>query len=555
MKKKWKFVTIIVFMLLLVFTLSGWRSQDKGPVNLWEANPPDPISQKASPVETGKNFPATAAVIQGLSAKLRPDQQQQGGCAACHREPVLGAAPYSPHRLGWGLRPPARRRWQRSEAQWPRARPDRHTNVNKGTLDTQLRAVLAEAGITPLDPGPEPDPAKVSLGRVLFFDKELSGNRDISCATCHHPFLGSGDSLSVSIGTGAIGLGPIRSRGVGREFIPRNAPEIFNRGSPDWFSMFWDSRITGTPETGFATPAKELLPQGLESILAAQAMFPVTSHDEMRGAVGDVDILGRPNELAIIDDTDFPATWAALMKRLLAIPEYVTLFRQAYPEVQLNQLGFHHAANAIAAFEIDAFTLLDSPWDRYVAGDSSVLSDEEKRGALLFYGKADCARCHAGNLFTDQQHHNLTVPQLGPGKREEAPLDFGRGRETKDPVDRFKFRTPPLRNVVITGPWMHNGAYTHLRAAVEHHLDCEQALLTYDVIQIDSELQQTLQISEETHAAVLKTLDPELAAPMILSDEEVDQLLAFLGSLTSPSAVYLPQAIPRTVPSGLPVAD
>jgi len=213
-------------------------------------------------------------------------------------------------------------------------------------------------------------------------------------------------------------------------------------------------------------------------------------------------------------------------------------------------------ANAIAAFEIDAFTFSDSPWDRYVSGNNSVLSEEAKQGALLFYGKANCAGCHAGNLFTDQQHHNIAVPQLGPGKGEEAPLDFGRGRETKNPADRFKFRTPPLRNVALTGPWMHNGAYKSLRETVAHHyLNPEQALRTYNVDQLDPELQDTLRADEDTLAAILETLDESLKTPPPLTEEEVDQLLAFMESLTSPSAFYLPGDIPKLVPSGLPVAD
>ncbi|MCB0238120.1 MAG: hypothetical protein KDH08_05655, partial [Anaerolineae bacterium] len=109
---------------------------------------------------------------------------------------------------------------------------------------------------------------------------------------------------------------------------------------------------------------------------------------------------------------------------------------------------------------IDAFTLLDSPWDRFLAGDDSALSTDAQHGALLFYGDAGCARCHSGNLLTDQEFHNAAVPQLGPGKGRQNPyIDLGRARETGNPDDRFAFRTPPLRNVALTGPWMHNGAF------------------------------------------------------------------------------------------------
>ncbi len=430
------------------------------------------------------------------------------------------------------------------------------TPLPQSATDLQLRAVLDQAGITPFDPGLAPEPAKVVLGQALFFDKILSGRRDISCATCHHPLLNTSDGLPLSIGMGAAGLGPTRVKGFGRDFVPRNAPEIFNRGAPEWASMFWDSRVSGSPTTGFTTPAGQQLPDGLESVLAAQALFPVTSRGEMRGARGEAGRFGIANELAPITDDDLTPMWNALIQRVLAIPEYQAMFQAAYPNTPADQLGFQHAANAIAAFEIEAFTFTDSPWDRYVVGNDTVLSEEAKQGALLFYGKAGCSRCHAGNLFTDQQHHNIGVPQLGPGTGGEAPLDLGLYRETGNAADKYKFRTPPLRNVALTGPWLHNGAYASLRATVEHHyLNPEAVLRNYDASQLPTELQQTVQTNPAIHTDILVTLDELLRNPVPLTDTEVDQIMAFLESLTSSSAFYLPHDIPQSVPSGLPVAD
>jgi cytochrome c peroxidase len=423
------------------------------------------------------------------------------------------------------------------------------------SLDQQLHAAMAAAGCVPVDAGPNPATAMVTLGQALMFDKELSGNRDISCATCHHPLLQTGDGLSVSIGTGGHGLGPERVRGPGRNLIPRNAPDVFNRGLPQWRTMFWDMRVSGTSDMGFLSPAGSQLPDGLDSPLAVQAMFPVTARDEMRGAVGDQDVFGEPNELAALDDHDFTGMWQALMQRLLAIPAYVNLFSQAYPDVSTDALGFQHAANAIAAFEASAFALLDSPWERYVRGDETALPADAKRGALLFFGDAGCVQCHSGDLFTDQQAHNIGVPQVGPGKGTEAPQDFGRGRETGNPADRYAFRTPPLRNVAITGPWMHDGAYTTLRAAVVHHLDPAAALRHYDVSQLSSSMQPTFQGDQATIDAILSNLDPLVATPQPLSDEQVNELLSFLEALTDPAATDLQGDIPETVPSGLPVAD
>jgi len=423
------------------------------------------------------------------------------------------------------------------------------------TLDQQLRAMISTAGITRLDPGPEPAAAKVALGQVLMFDKEISGNRDIDCATCHHPLTHTSDALSVSLGTGGHGLGPARVRGAGRNLIPRNAPDVFNRGVPQWRTMFWDMRASGTVETGFVSPAGAKLPPGLESILAVQAMFPVTSNDEMRGTPGDLDVLGAANEIATIDPTDFPAIWEALTQRLLAIPEYVTLFNAAFPEVPTADLGFQHAANAIAAFEIKAWTYLDSPWDRYVAGDDSALPDDAKRGAMLFYGSAGCARCHSGNLLTDQQAHDIGVPQVGPGKGSVAPQDYGHGLVTGNAADRYTFRTPPLRNVALTGPWMHDGAFITLRAAVEHVLDPAPSLRNYDPTQLAPDMQGTCQNDDATLNAILRNLDPDVATPILLPPQDIDRLVTFLEALTDPQAADLSASVPVSVPSGLPVYD
>jgi hypothetical protein len=110
-------------------------------------------------------------------------------------------------------------------------------------MDPVLHQLLAAARVTPVDPPPAQDPALVALGRALMFDKILSGNRDISCATCHDPAAHTSDALSLSIGTGGVGAGPARALGTARQFIPRNAPELFNRGYPEFTSMFWDGRV------------------------------------------------------------------------------------------------------------------------------------------------------------------------------------------------------------------------------------------------------------------------------------------------------------------------
>ena len=328
--------------------------------------------------------------------------------------------------------------------------PGRELRQGDPNLDQQLHDLIEEQGITRLDPGTEPEPGLAALGQALFFDKLLSGNRDISCATCHHPTFSVGDALPVAIGTGGTGQGDRRTLGRDRSLIPRNSPEVFNRGVAEWKSMFWDSRVAVGLDGEFVSPAGGQLPEGLSNVLAAQAMFPVTSRDEMRGSYGDADVTSRDNELTLLEDDDLPAIWEALMARLLANPEYVQLFQAAYPEVPLDELGFQHAANAIAAFEVQAFTLYHTPWYSYLEGDDDAISDEAKEGALLFYDQVGCAECHSGPLFTDQEHHVLASPQVGPGKGEQAPWDLGRIRETGKAEDEFAFRTPPLHNL---GQW------------------------------------------------------------------------------------------------------
>ena len=472
-----------------------------------------------------------------------------------------------------------------------------------GSTDTRLALLLHKSGVTQLDPGPTPDPALVTLGEALFFDKLLSGNGDIACATCHHPALATADGLPLSFGTGGHGLGPTRALGDGRQLVPRNATELFNRGSPEWTTMFWDGRVSLSAADGLSTPAGDRLPLLLQTVLEAQAMFPVTSRDEMRGRFGDQfsgQDAARLNEIAAVGDTQLELTWALLMRRLLAVPEYVELFRAAYPGVPAGQLGFEHAARAIAAYEVAAFTFTDSPWDRYLAGDRAALSEPAKRGALLFYGAAGCAACHSGNLMTDQQFHNIGVPQLGPGKLGNAGpdpdrslatdravvatpsprnvtltapylssgasqtgpgmlsgerLDLGRFLETGRAADRYTFRTPPLRNVTLTAPYMHNGAYADLRAAVRHHLNASGSLQIFDPTALPVGFQETARTEPAVAADILKTLDARLATPPVLTDAQLADLMAFLAALTSPSAADLSDLVPASVPSGLPVQD
>ncbi|MGI9434319.1 MAG: cytochrome-c peroxidase, partial [Geminicoccaceae bacterium] len=322
------------------------------------------------------------------------------------------------------------------------------------------------------------DAAKVELGRLLFFDKILSGNRNISCATCHHPTLGSADGLSLSLGEGASGLGPARRAHtetpvLGR--VPRNSPAIFFLGAKAFEKLYHDGRVEPDPEqnweSGFWSPAREQLPAGLDNVLAAQAMFPVLSAVEMAGHRGENGIA----DAAALDKLDGPdGAWAKLAARLQATPSYVEHFKAAFIDISSpDDIRFVHAANAIAAFEASAFRPDDSPFDRYLrTRNPEELSSAAYRGMDLFYGDAGCADCHGGTFQTDQKFHAIAMPQIGPGKNDGFDKtywqatgfagrleDFGRYRVTFDPADKYQFRTPTLRNVELTGPWGHAGSY------------------------------------------------------------------------------------------------
>lgn len=416
-------------------------------------------------------------------------------------------------------------------------------------LDRQLEAVIKRKRLQPLEASKILNKDLISLGQMLYFDKILSGNKDIACSTCHLPSQGTSDGLSLPIGTGGFGIGPDREKGE-NPLIPRNSPEIFNRGHKSWKTMFWDSRVKISKNDSFVTPAGSQLLPGLENLLAVQAMFPVTSRAEMRGIEGDFDVFGEANEIAAIDDQEFQKIWSALMTRLLGIKEYEKLFANAYPKLSLNELTFAHAANAISAFETDSFTFSNTAWDQYVRGDKRALPNNAKKGAVLFYGKARCGMCHNGTLFTDQSHYNIAVPQIGPGKDEISGADYGREPVTLVNQDRFKFRTPSLRNVELTAPYFHNGSMLTLKDAIQHHLDVTQSLASYD----ETTLKQGFAITYQ------KDLNPELllsVTPRLwdisLSKREISYIIEFLKSLTDERAKNLTEIVPKSVPSRLSI--
>ena len=417
------------------------------------------------------------------------------------------------------------------------------------SLDAQLRASIGNWGVVPIGAMPAQNPAQVELGRVLFFDKILSGNRDVACATCHDAAAALGDGRSLAIGTGATGIGSARRLGAGRQFTTRSAPTLLNAGL-GLYQMFWDLRLSGS-HGSFHIDSGVALPPGLPNILAAQAMLPVLSRLEMRGEPGDLDLLGNPNELALHSEAQAASTWNGIMDRLLAVSEYVALFNAAFPGT--GRPRFEHAASALAAFQMEELTRTGSPFDRYLDRDDTALTTEQKRGGLLFFGKALCSTCHNGPFLGAQGLANVGAPQIGPGGTKRPPLDLGRGEQQGGEFYEFSFRVAPLRNVELTAPYFHSGAYRTLEAVVRHYNDVPEALRTYDPSQLDPDVRPWHHGDQATVNAVLQRLDGRLSRPLGLSESELGDLVAFLKALTDPGARDLRAVVPARVPSGLPV--
>jgi cytochrome c peroxidase len=366
------------------------------------------------------------------------------------------------------------------------------------------------------------------------------------------------DGLSLAIGTGATGSGNTRAVGAGRQLVPRHAPSLVNQGL-GFFYTLWDGRVNEEGQIGqFKSPPGIVFPAGLNNLLAAQGMLPILNRVEMRGNPGDVDRFGAPNEFANIPDTAPAQVWKAAMNRLLAIQEYAQKFAAAYPGVVPANLGFQHAANALSAFQVASFTRTNSAFDKYLARDDRALTDDQKRGGILFFGKAMCVTCHSGALLGGRNFANIGVPQIGPGVGGAAPLDIGRAENlppNQGQFYRFSFRVPPLRNVELTSPYMHNGAYRTLEAVVRHYTNADSAQRNYDVTQLDPAARSLHHGDAATINEVNKTLDGRLQGRFIkLNAAEQAQIVAFLKSLTDPAAKSLPPA-PASVPSGLPVKN
>lgn len=414
----------------------------------------------------------------------------------------------------------------------------------------------------PLDPAdfdsaPE---AEVRLGQLLFHDPILSGNRTVSCATCHHAELATGDGVALGIGDGGIGLGPERRidpENPPEERIPRNAPPLFNLGHRAIHTLFADGRIEQDPErpSGLRTPLEDDMVAGFDGILSAQTMFPVLSPDEMAGHYAENDIAKAVRQGFL---TGEDGAWDLISRRVEAIPAYATAFSEVYPGIAEGRpIAFTDISNAIAAFVAFEWRADDSPFDRHLRGETP-LGGAAAEGMALFYGAAECSTCHAGPLLSDQKFHAMGEPQLGPGKSERFEShqrDTGRIRVTGRPEDAFAFRTPMLRNVTETGPWGHAGAHADLREFLRFHADPVAGLAWFsDRIPLPAADHFTGDWTiMETPEDIARIAGAVRTRPVDLGEADIDALLAFLDALRDETSLSGRLGVPATVPSGLPV--
>jgi cytochrome c peroxidase len=426
-------------------------------------------------------------------------------------------------------------------------------------LDAQLRGRLAQLGFTgdvesTLETrlGRTVDLRLANIGRLLWFDTVTGLHGDNSCAGCHSPTNGFGDSQPIAIGIDNNGIvGPDRAG-------PRNmrrAPMVLNTAF--FPALMWNGRfssVSGDPfdnSAGFSFPLPEGTSLSYEPhLLVAQAFIPPTERTEVAG-------------FAFPGDDD--AIRAEVARRVNAVPGYRRLFGEVFSGVRDGApVDFEMFARAIAEFEF-SLTFADAPIDRYARGANGALDSAEKRGALLFFGRAGCAQCHAvsgssDEMFTDFREHAIAVPQLVPSSTNnafdgpDANQDFGREDATGDPADRYRFRTPSLRNVAVEAAYMHDGAFTTLAAAIRHHLDAIASLQKYDPKA--QGLPADLAGPIGPTAPLVAALDPRVATPIQLAPAEFYDLLTFVrDALLDPRATpeNLRKLVPTEVPSGRPV--
>ena len=398
-------------------------------------------------------------------------------------------------------------------------------------LDEQLKTYIQNFSLGPLKKIDDTNPSLTFLGKKLFQEKKLSLASDISCQTCHSPAFGFSEPIPLSIGTGAIGEAHERKVAEGKILV-RNTPSIINKGQPDIFRMFWDSRVMWHPqEEYFITPEKGLngeepefddivavLNRAINKSLAAQALFPLASKAEMVGSN--------------FDELSNREIWDLITERILEIPEYKKSFDEIFPGEEIN-IG--HIALALAQFETVFFQRTNSRYDQYLRGNLSVLSEQEKKGFLTFAEEGRCIRCHFGPNLTNQVLHNVVVPPLGPGIDGRG---HDRGAYENDPREHLKYRfvVSPLRGIKDTAPYFHNGSMLTLDQVIEHYNQPFNSIDNFLATEINQRFESTydgpLLVDRTPYRlfAIKESVSP-IIQPLGLTSEQKANLKAFLLAL------------------------
>ena len=373
-------------------------------------------------------------------------------------------------------------------------------------LDQELLTLLSNIGFNPAELTgrelPVPGDPLVELGKELFFSRSLSFGDDVACASCHDPRLAGTDNLSLSVGVGAhdpMIVGPGR-RHDGNFYldpeadfgpnVPRNSPTTFNIAFYDK-AMFWDGRVETveystsrgyyepvltefengsgaqirTPDSHFGGPD----PLAGPNLTVAQARFPVTSVDEMRGFSPDAGATGRDIRARIANKL-IDRGWEAYFRE--AFNDYVS--------DSAELVSFNNITLALGEYQRSQVAL-DNPFFRFVEGDYTAITETAKQGALLFFnqGSLSCASCHSSSHFSDEEYYPLATPQIGRGKNVFSQ-DLGRYNVSVNPNDKHQFRTPSLLNAELTEPYMHAGSISTLEEAVRWHFNPVEEIINYD---------------------------------------------------------------------------
>lgn len=337
------------------------------------------------------------------------------------------------------------------------------------------------------DPADNPrSPEKIALGKLLFYDPVLSGGKDVACATCHHPKFGYTDGLELPIGVGGEG------QGSNRHFRPEGTHSLTKRNAPTLLNVAFN----GINQQAVYNPATAPMFFDLRAkSLEAQSLLPIAAFEEMRGTVF--------TEANAID---------SVLARLRAIPQYQELFQMIFGGS--NSITAQNLGRVMAAYER---TLLanNAPYDRYQRGDPSAMTESQKRGMVLFIQNG-CATCHNGPMFSDYKTHIL-------GVADNEKL----GYSDKGKDDTYAFRTPTLRNIALTAPYMHNGKQGSLAGVLQF----------YDRVKAGDQLNTSVPVSR---------LDSLLRPGVTRNNDLID----FLNALTDNS---FDKSVPIRVPSGLAV--